>query len=153
MKLINSDISFGTKILIGDLGARNSLPKHKKALTEGLLIATKKLSCNDISDKLVFNFQGTGKDLKIDILNIDFYSQNNEYQSSLNKKLSKLDKITPKKVAKFILDSYDKLKNSKQQNSSKGYYPVPSNTKITKVHRNKINELIDSFGFDDWTCA
>jgi hypothetical protein len=118
-------VSFGTRPLIGDIVATKGLPKYKQKLTEGIFDAFEKLSKNGIDDQFSINI-GPKRGAK---------------------------KLSRKDISKFIIDSYEKLTKSNKQTTTTCGYPKPAKTKVSKSHSEKIEKLLNLFGFDDWTRA
>lgn len=151
-----NNISFGTKPLIGDNQAYSALPKYSINLTKGILDAFEKLSKNGIDDVLVINIgkNGNAKKASTDILHIH-YSKDGKPLSGISFSPKTLSGKSSNKISRIIRESYDILKNSKRQDklNSGGYSTQPAGLKISKQHKNKINQLVKIFGFDDWTCA
>jgi len=151
----NSNISFGSSVRVANLSARAALSRYDIKVVKSLINASEKLSGNGVKDLLVFNFhdgKGFDKAKKNDTLHMSFWPTEKNCQSSIQKKLSVLEKMTPEKITKFILDTYEKLKISRKK-SAVGSYPKKPTEKISRQKSEKINELVDAYGYDDWTCA
>lgn len=154
MKIQKTNIAFGTSVKVGYISASTSLPKFKTEVTKGLLIAAKKLSENGINDQLVFNFRPgkKGKNaVRNDVLELGYWAEN-AYKSSKERTLLYLEKLTPKKVAEYVINSYEKLKTSRKKGNYNGY-PVSASVNISPKKESLIKELTTTYGYDDWTCA
>ncbi|MDD3419258.1 MAG: hypothetical protein PHE78_01515 [Candidatus Gastranaerophilales bacterium] len=158
MKINNSDrATFGTKVFVGSIGASNALPKYNKTLAQGLLDGVKKLSENNINNQVVLDFYPNiaSKRLKNDVVEISYFekpisSLQDEKKSSMQKSLTSLERMDPDGIAKWIEDACSSLMKSKSKKPSLSGYPKPRDTKITKGHKEKIQTLVDTFGYDDW---
>lgn len=158
MKINNSDkATFGTKVFVGTIGATNALPKYNKTLSQGILDAAKKLSENNINNQVVLDFypNTASKRLKNDVVEISYFekpisSLQDEKKSSLQKSLTSLERMEPDAIIKWIEDACSSLMKSKSKKTALSGYPKPRDIKITKGHKEKIQTLIDDFGYDDW---
>lgn len=153
-------VSFGTKPMIGDISGTNGLLKCRESFTTGLSYVFKTLSQNGIDDQLAFNFgikQGAKKKTT-DTLEILYFAKDENkpteyvYKSSMAFSPKTLEKFSKKKLLALVLDTYEKLKKSTDKSNSGGGYPMGC-PRVSKRHQNKIAALINSYGFDDWTCA
>lgn len=153
-------VSFGTKPMIGYMSGTNGLLKCRESLSTNLFHAFKTLSKNGIDDQLAFNFgiKHGAKKKTTDTLEILYFAKDEQkptdyiYKSSMAFSPKTLEKLSKKKLIALVLDTYEKLKKSTDKSNSGGGYPMGC-PRVSKRHENKIKALIDSFGFDDWTCA
>lgn len=153
--------SFGTKSLIGDISANNGLRKYSAKLTYGILDAFKKLNANGVNDELVFNLGrkiGAKKDttdaIEIFLWVKDSNSSDFHPKSSISFSPKTLEKMSPKNISQLIQDTYVKLtKSNHVLRTNIAGYPSRSSAPISGFHQQKLQELMTSFGFNDWTCA
>lgn len=147
-------ISFGTTPLIGNIAARNGLPKYKKGLADGIFDAFQKLATNNINDKLYIRLgiKKGAKKVSTDALEISYYPNRTQKstKSSFAFSPKTLEKFSKKRISNLILETYEKLKISNKETDAVSDYPCPSSKKISNIHSKKINELLDAFGIDDW---
>lgn len=154
-------ISFGTNPRIGEMSANIALPKYSNKLTEGIIDAFTKLAKNDINDELIINI-GRKRDAirpTTDVLELSYWAKKPDsgsestFISSTSFSPKTLSKMTTKSISELILKTYEGLKNSPKKTNLVAYYPQASKTKTTAFQQERINVLLDKFGFDDFTVS
>lgn len=158
MNIAKTDnVSFGTKPLIGVISA-GALCGYKPALTKGILDAFQKLEKNGVDDKLVVRLGYAGAKKKTtNALDIAIFDSV-KYKSSTKFSPRTLANLTKEEISNFIIETYNKLIKSNRKASNHIYYPL-ANPKsknfedLSPTHREKLMDLVNKYGFDDWTCA
>ena len=148
MQVRNSNISFGTKVLIGDYSITTVLPEYPLKLAKGLKAAAEKLTANGVADQVVISLQPHFK--KNHELELAYWPTEDHLHDSISLKLSELIKLSARKISKIIVDSYKKLERSLPVKPL--HKPKPE-IKIKKPKLNAkqliIAELARKYGVDD----